>query len=85
MSSIPENLGEQATYEDLVVAILDEGQGAYRIQIIDGAGGFSSTCAGYTAARIRERALDLAYNYLLKRDGAAPKPSATLMWRPIRI
>jgi len=78
-------LGEQASYAGLVVAILDEGQGAYRIQIMDGNGGLSSTCAGYTHVGIRERALELAYAYLLKRDGAAAKPAATLSWRPIRV
>ena len=85
MSPTSETLGYQATYEGLVVAILDEGQGAYRIQIIDGQDGLSSTCAGYTTGGIRERALGLAYAYLLKRDGRAPKPSATLLWRPIRV
>ena len=81
--STPGTLGEQVAYEDLVVAILDEGQGTYRIQIMDGEGGLSSTCAGYTPAGIRERALELAYSYLLKRDGAAPKPPEALMWRPL--
>ena len=79
------HLGEQATYEDLVVAILDAGPGTYRIQIIDGQGGFSSTCARYTTLGIRERARELAYSYLLKRDGRPPKPSTTLVWRPIRV
>ena len=81
----PDILGEQTTYGGLTVYILDEGGGAYRVQIIDGADGLSSTCAGYTAVGIRERALELAYGYLLKRDGTAPKPSSTLPWRPIRI
>ena len=85
VSGGPGVLGEQTTYEDLVVAILDEGRGTYRIQIVDGPGGLSSTCAGYTPAGIRERALELAYSYLLKRDGAAAKPAATLAWRPIRV
>jgi hypothetical protein len=78
-------LGEQATYDDLIVAILDEGQGTYRIQIVDGRGQFSSTCAGYTQTGIRERATELAYGYLLKRDGSAQKPAYALLWRPIRI
>ena len=78
-------LGEQATYDDLVVAILDEGQGTYRIQIVDGPEQFSSTCAGYTQSGIRERATELAYAYLLKRDGSAEKPEYALQWRPIRI
>ena len=37
--STPGTLGEQVTYEGLVVAILDEGKGTYRIQIMDGEGG----------------------------------------------
>jgi hypothetical protein len=78
-------LGEQTTYEGLVVAILDEGQSTYRIQIVDGLEQFSSTCAGYTQAGIRERATELAYAYLLKRDGTAQKPTHELLWRPIRI
>ena len=78
-------LGEQATYEGLVVAILHEGEGTFRIQIVDGRNEFSSTCAGYTQAGIRERATELAYGYLLKRDGAARKPAYALLWRPIRF
>jgi hypothetical protein len=78
-------LGEQTTYEGIVVAILDEGNGAYRIQIVDGRDEFSSTCAGYTQAGIRERAIELEYAYLLRRDGAARKPAYALLWRPIRF
>jgi hypothetical protein len=48
-------LGEQTAYDGLTVSILDEGGGAYRVQIIDGAGGLASMCAGYTAVGIRER------------------------------
>ena len=40
--SASNTLGYQATYEGLVLAILDEGQDTYRIQIIDGADGFCS-------------------------------------------
>jgi hypothetical protein len=81
----PDSIGEQATYDGLVVAILDEGQDTYRIQIVDGSNGFSSTCAGYTQAGIRNRAVELAYSYLLKRDGAATLTSHPLLWRPICI
>ena len=83
--STDDSLGEHATYEGLVVAILDEGEGTYRIQIVDGANEFSSTCAGYTQAGIRERATELAYAYLLRRHGAAQKPAYALLWRPIRF
>lgn len=83
--SAPEILGEQTTHEGLVIAILDEGQGAYRIQILDGAAESSSTCAGYTQAGIRDRAIELAYAYLLKRDGAAQMPAYAPLWRPIRV
>jgi hypothetical protein len=78
-------IGEQVSYEGLAVGILNEAEGSYRIVIIGRASEFSSSCAGYTAAGIRERALELAYAYLLKRDGAARKPSAGLVWKPIRI
>jgi hypothetical protein len=78
-------IGEQVSYEGLAVGILNEAAGSYRIVVIDGASEFSSSCAGYTAAGIRERALELAYAYLLKRDGAARRPSAGFVWKPIRI
>ena len=80
-----ETLGEQVTYEGLVVAILNEEDGGHRIEILDGRERVSSICAGHTRAGVRERALELAYAYLLKRDGAAPKPAATLLWRPICV
>ena len=78
-------LGEQATYEGLVVAILHEGKDTFRIQIVDGRNELSSTCAGYTQEGIRGRATELAYASLLKRDGAAKKPAYALLWRPIRF
>ena len=77
-------LGEHATYEGLEVAILNEGDGAYRVQIIDGAGGLASTCCGYSSSGIRERARELVYGYLLKRDGNASLPGR-FAWEPIHI
>jgi hypothetical protein len=78
-------IGEQGDYDGLTVAILNEAEGAYRIQIIDGAGGMSSTCAGYMHAAIRARAVELAYAYLLRRDGTAPALPVKVLWKPIRI
>jgi len=76
-------IGEYIRYQNLEVAVLFEGEGAFRIQIVDGGRELSSTCCGYTHSGIRGRALELAYGYLLKRDGNAPKPG--LVWQPIRI
>jgi hypothetical protein len=78
-------IGEQAFYQGLDIYVFDERQGTYRVQVLDGADGFSSTCAGYTPEGIRERALGLAQKYLLKRDGIAPKPGGRITWEPIRI
>jgi hypothetical protein len=64
-------IGEHPFYQ-LDIYVFNERQGTYRIQVLDGADGFSSTSAGYTPEGIRERALELTHTYLLKRDGNAP-------------
>ena len=76
------DVGERASYQGLEILVFKE-RGAYRVQIVDGPDGLSSTCAGYTADGIRERAVEMAYTYLLKRDGSAPKPDGQTAWRPI--
>ena len=73
---------ERASYHGLDIFVFKE-RGAYRVLLADGPDGVSSTCAGYTADGIRERAIELAYTYLLKRDGSAPKPDRPIAWRPI--
>jgi hypothetical protein len=49
-------IGERALYQGLDICVFNQRQGTYRIQVLDGADGFSSTCAGYTPEGIRERA-----------------------------
>ena len=78
-------IGKHAFYEGLDIYVFNERQGSYRVQVLDGADGFSSTCAGYTPEGIRERALELADRYLLKRDGITPKQDGQITWEPIRI
>ena len=74
-------IGERASYHGLDILVFKE-RGAYLVLVVDGPDGFSSTCAGYSADGIRERAVELAYTYLVKRDGSAPKPGQ-IVWTPI--
>ena len=75
-------IGERALYHGLEILVFKE-RSAYRVHIIDGPDGCSSTCAGYSDDGIRQRAVELAYAYLLKRDGSAPKPDDQIAWTPI--
>jgi hypothetical protein len=77
-----DGIGERASYHGLEIFVFKE-RGAYRVQIVDGPEGFSSTCAGSNAEGIRERAVEMASAYLLKRDGSAPKPDGPTVWNPI--
>ena len=76
------DLGERAFYHGLEILVFKE-RGAYRVQIKDGSDGLSSTCAGYSPDGIREHAVELAYAYLLKRDGSPPNPDGQIAWTPI--
>jgi hypothetical protein len=55
-------IGERSSYHGLDIFVFKE-RGAYRVLLADGADGVSSTCAGYSADGIRERAVELAYAY----------------------
>ena len=61
-------IGERALYQGLDICVFNQRQGYLPHQVLDGADGYSSTCAGYTPEGIRERALELAHTYLLKRS-----------------
>jgi hypothetical protein len=41
-------IGKHAFYQGLDIYVFNERQCSYRVQVLDGADGFSSTCAGYT-------------------------------------
>jgi hypothetical protein len=75
-------IGERTSYHGLEILVFKE-RGAYRVVLADGPDAISSTCAGYSADGIRERAAELAYGYLMKRDGSAPKPDGPIAWSPI--